>query len=79
MANEVVKIKDSKTGNIINVTKTESGYTKGNKPVTLSPTQKEYTPGTPVKTVVKKSGLQNKGYISPIMAKCGSYRHSGKK
>ena len=31
------------------------------------------------RTKVKKSGLLNKGSISPIMAKCGSYRHSGKK
>ena len=31
------------------------------------------------RTKIKKSGLLNKGSISPIMAKCGSYRHSGKK
>jgi hypothetical protein len=31
------------------------------------------------RTKVKRSGLLNKGSISPIMAKCGSYRHSGKK
>jgi len=30
------------------------------------------------RTKVKKSGLLNKGYISPIVAKCGSYRHSKK-
>ncbi len=49
MADETVKIKDSKTGKIISATKTKSGYTKGGRTVRLSSTQKEYTPGTPVK------------------------------
>jgi len=72
MANETVKIKDSKTGKITNVTKTKTGYARGNQPVRLSPSQKEYTPGTPVKP--KKASQP-----SALMAKCGSYRYGKKK
>ena len=49
MADETVRIKDSKTGRITYATKTKSGYTKGGRTVRLSSTQKEYTTGTPVK------------------------------
>lgn len=54
-----VKIKDSKTGKVTTVTKTKTGYTRGGNVVKLTPTQKEYTPGTPVKP--KKSPMKMSG------------------
>ena len=40
MADETVKIKDSKTGKIFSATKTKSGYTRGGRTVRLNSTQK---------------------------------------
>jgi hypothetical protein len=81
MTDEIVKIKDSKTGKIFKATKTKSGYTRGGRTVRLSSTQKEYTTGAPVKPKKKSPAPKkvkgadmnapSKKYGAPTMKKGG--------